>query len=131
MVNLKSKLKIIDNSGGIIGKCIKIIESKKKVKNQIGNLILTTVIKKKKKKKFKKKSIYYGLIIMISQRFKRLDGTFIKFKENRILLLTKNYKFLGSRVYGVNLKEFKLEILKNINKKQKYLKILSYFKSVV
>ena len=131
MINIQTKLHIVDNSGGILGRCIKIINSAKNTTGFIGSLILITIIKKKKKKKFKKRNVYYGLIIMISQYIKRKDGTFIKFNDNRVLLLSKNYKFLGSRVYGVNLKELKFQILKNQNKKQKYFKLLSYSNSII
>jgi len=71
------------------------------------------------------------MIIMISQYIKRKDGTYIKFTKNRILLLSKNYKFLGSRVYGITLKELKFQILKDQNKKQRYFKILSYSNSII
>jgi len=131
MVNIKTKLHIVDNSGGILGRCIKILNSAKNKTGFIGSLILITIIKKKKKKKFKKRNIYYGLIIMVSQYIKRKDGTFIKFYDNRVLLLSKNYKFLGSRVYGVNLKELKFQIIKDQNKKQKYFKLLSYSNSII
>lgn len=131
MINIRTKLFIADNSGGILGKCIKIINSGRNTTGFIGTLILITILKKKKKKKFKKRNIYYGMIIMISQYIKRKDGTYIKFTKNRILLLSKNYKFLGSRVYGITLKELKFQILKDQNKKQRYFKILSYSNSII
>jgi len=131
MINIETKLHIVDNSGGVLGRCIKIMDSAKNTSGFIGSLILITIIKKKKSKKLKKRNIYYGLIIMISQHIRRKDGTFIRFYENRVLLLSKNYKFLGSRIYGVNLKELKFQILKNQNKKQKYFKLLSYSNSII
>ena len=131
MINIKTKLHIVDNSGGILGKCIKILNAAKNKTGFIGSLILITIVKKKKKKKFKKRNIYYGLVIMISQYIKRKDGTFIKCYENRVLLLSKNFKFLGSRIYGVNLKELKFQILKDQYKKQKYFKLLSYSNSII
>jgi large subunit ribosomal protein L14 len=131
MINLKTKLRIADNSGGIIGKCIKILNSTKKSTRSIGSLILITIVKKKKRKQLKKRNIYYGLVIMVCNHIKRKDGTYVKFTENRVLLLSKNYKFLGSRIYGINLKELKYQIMKDQNKKQKYLKLLSYSNSII
>ena len=131
MINVRSKFIITDNSGGILAKCIKVFNSGKATTGLIGNLILVTILKKRKKKKFKKRNIYYGLIVMINQYIRRQDGTYIKFSQNRILLLSKNYKFLGSRIYGVNLKELKFQILKDQNKKQKYFKLLSYSNSII
>jgi len=131
MINTQTKLFVTDNSGGILAKCIKIINSGKKSTGFIGSLILITIVKKKKKKKLKKRNIYYGLIIMISQHIKRKDGTYIKFTKNRILLLSKTYKFLGTRVYGTILKELRFQMFNNQYKKQKYLKLLSYSNSII
>lgn len=132
MINSQTRLKVSDNSGGIIAKCIKGARSKRKPTALIGDLILITLVKKKKKKKLKKRIIYYGLIIMISKFICRVDGTFVKFNDNRVLLLSRSSrKFLGSRIYGINLKEFKWQLAHDEKKNQMYKKLLSYSKFIV
>jgi len=68
---------------------------------------------------------------MICQHIKRKDGTYIKFTKNRVLLLSKTYKFMGTRVYGTILKELRFQMFKNQYKKQKYVKLLSYSNSII
>jgi len=50
-----------------------------------------------------------------------MDGSYIKFFKNKILLLSDQLKFLGTRVYGPVPKEIKLGAKETL-----YKKIISY-----
>jgi ribosomal protein L14 len=82
-------------------------------------------------KKVKKRTIYLGLIVGISAWTPRLDGFFIKFFFNRVLVFNKNFKFLGSRVYGGILKEIKIKSLKDKNYRKFFQKIISYSSLII
>jgi len=131
MIHNETKIKIADNSGATLAKCIKIVSANNKTTGRVGNMILVSIKKKKHQKKIKKKIIYYGLIIMIAQSSKRKDGSFIKCSENRILIFSLNHKFIASRIYGPIMQELKIQIHKSKEKKQKYLKLLSYSESII
>lgn len=136
MVSVQTEIKISDNSGGSIAKCIKVIGLGCKKLGGVGDLLLITIKKKKRKfkKKIKKRLIYHGLIIMIKKVTRRQDGTFIKFEDNRVLLFSlsdQKSKFLGTRIYGAIMKELKFHIHKNKKYKQKYFKLLSYCNSII
>lgn len=65
--------------------------------------------------------MYFGLIISVKKKKKRLDGTYITFKKNMVLTLTENFKFAGTRVLFPLSKE-----VRNTKKKiQMFKKILS------
>jgi large subunit ribosomal protein L14 len=131
MIQVESKLKIIDNSGGKWGKCISV---KKKGKNPlatVGMLILVSLKKFSNRKKVNKRTIYIGLIAGINYWVKRIDGSFIKFFSNRLLLFNKQFKFLGTRIYGSILKEIKIKCLAGSKNKKYFLKIFSYSSSTV
>jgi len=131
MIKIESKLKVADNSGAKIVKCIKVYYSNNKNIGYVGSLILVSILKRKHQKKIKKKMIYYGLIISSNAYIKRVDGIFVKFTENRVLIFSKNNKFLGTRIYGPISKEIKIQIYNDINKKQKFFKLISYAKSII
>jgi large subunit ribosomal protein L14 len=63
MIYIQSKLRVADNSGGKIVKCINVIGKSKIAK--IGQIILVCLSKLVNNKKVKKKIIYLGLIISI------------------------------------------------------------------
>lgn len=131
MIYSESKLAVADNSGAKFVKCVRILSSKNHDVGRVGSILLTRVVKKNHSKKLKKKVLYYGLIIMIKQQVRRCDGTTIKFTDNRVLLFSNTYKFLGSRVYGPLMKEIRLHLHKNKKEKQKYLKIMTYANATI
>jgi large subunit ribosomal protein L14 len=116
VIYFHTNLKISDNSGGIIGKCIKIITSAKKKAN-VGELILVVIKKFLPTARVKKKKIYIGLIIRTKQSINRFDSTKIKFNENNIILLNKDKELLFSKIRG--------PIPRELRKSQKYGKIIS------
>lgn len=135
MIYKQTQLKVADNSGAHIVKCIKIIGTNKK-NGCIGNFILLTIKSKKQstKKKLKKKLIYHGLITMVKQNIIRLDGTIIKCNQNRILIFVNSNsqtKFLGTRIYGPIMRELKYNINTSKKTKQTYLKLLSYTQIII
>jgi large subunit ribosomal protein L14 len=136
MISVQTKIKISDNSGGSLAKCIKVIGLGNKRFGAVGDLLLITIKKKKRKfkKKIKKRLIYYGLVIMVKKVIRREDGTFVKFDDNRVLLFSSNdkkSKFLGTRIYGAIMKELRFHIHQNKKYKQKYFKLLSYCNSII
>jgi large subunit ribosomal protein L14 len=119
-----SYLKVVDNSGAKIAKILKVFKKKIKQTVYIGDLVLVSLKKFRSSKKLLKRSIYIGLVVGIKYWLFRKDGTLVKFFNNRVLIFNKQFKFLGSRVYGLILKEVKIQILK-------YKKYRNFFKKVV
>lgn len=58
MIIIGTKLLIVDNSGGKIAKCIRIIEKGKKKFASVGNTILVSLVKFINKKKVKKSYLH-------------------------------------------------------------------------
>jgi ribosomal protein L14 len=78
------------------------------------------------RKKVKKRTIYIGLLIGIKYWVKRFDGIYVKFFSNKILLFNKQFKFLGTRIYGILLKEVKVSNWKEKKYRNYFHKIINY-----
>jgi large subunit ribosomal protein L14 len=124
MIIIGTRLKVVDNSGGKIAKCIKIIGKTKTA--YVGNIILLSLKKFINRKKINKRIIYIGLVIGIKFWIRRLDGVFVKFFSNRALLFNKQFKFIGTRIYGILLKETKSKNLKEKKYRTYFHKIIAY-----
>jgi large subunit ribosomal protein L14 len=131
MIQVESQLKIVDNSGGKWGKCISVKRKGKHPSATIGMLILVSLKKFSNRKKVNKRTIYVGLIVGISYWISRVDGNLIKFFSNRLLLFNKQFKFLGTRVYGGILKEIRIKSITEKKNKKYFQKIFSYSSSTV
>ena len=124
MLTIGSNLCVIDNSGAKIAKCLKNLKKINKQIVTIGDLIIVVLKKFKSKKKIVKRTIYIGLVVGIKYWLNRKDGSLIRFFDNYVLIYNKQFKFLGSRVYSIILKEVKIKILK-------YKKYRTYFKKTI
>lgn len=103
MINKETLFYAIDNSGAGI---VKVIASTKKAfKNiDIGDFVLVSVKRLRKKRrifsKVKKGKIYIGLIAGLSkEKKKKVKHTFTRKDKNTIILLSRNYKLMGNRIY--------------------------------
>lgn len=124
MLNIGSNLCVVDNSGAKIAKCLKNLKKINKQIVTVGDLIIVVLKKFKSKKKIVKRTIYIGLVVGIKYWLNRKDGSLIRFFDNYVLIYNKQFKFLGSRVYSIILKEVKIKILK-------YKKYRTYFKKTI
>jgi len=121
MIQKSTLLKIIDNSGGRLARCVHVYGNKK---GNIGDKILVSVQKIKEKKitsksklKIENHVMYKALIIHNKIGIVRKDNTFLKFTKNSIVLLTRSQeKLICTRILGSLIKE-----LRN----KKYMKILT------
>ena len=120
MIYKETILKNADNSGIIWSKCINVSGKCNKNTARLGDRVLISVFRAKAKKNNKKKK-YHGLVISVKKFTKRKDGSYIKFFKNKVLLLSDQLKFLGTRVYGPIPKEIRVD-----DKEVLYKKIISY-----
>lgn len=92
----------------------------------MGRILLVSARKVRPKKKIVKKKIYRALLISTKKEQRRKRVTFIKFKDNRVLMLSDQNKFLGTRVYGPICKE-----MRGGNNELNYKTIISYSRATV
>ena len=99
MITLMSKVLIIDNSGGLVGRCIKVYNKKKTAK--IGDCIMVSVIKIAPESKIKKGEKFKAIIV----RSAIPDKYNVSWDDNAVVLVSKNIKTnefspIGSRIKG-------------------------------
>jgi large subunit ribosomal protein L14 len=126
MISKGSYLNVSDNSGARQVQCIHVLRNSRRRYARTGDIVLVTAKKLKPRKKIVKKKIYRALIISTTKGFRRPKGRTIKFHANRVLMLSDQKKFLGTRVYGPICREIpggKNEI--------QYKQIISYSHSTV
>jgi len=120
MILKSSVMSYSDNSGVKKIKCVRILGGSNKKTATTGNLIKVVVQDLRSKKKVALKKIYFGIVVGVKKKKARMDGSFISFHNNRVVLLSDQKKFLGTRVYGPVSKE-----IKGGKNKMRFRKILS------
>lgn len=103
MIQPRSIVKIADNTGAKIGRVFKVLGSSKKRYAQIGDVVVLSVQKAEPRKAVKKKDVLKAVVVRQVKAFRRKDGSYIRFDENAVVIVTKakkDYNAVGTRVFG-------------------------------
>lgn len=108
MIQPRTMLKVVDNTGAKIIQCFHVLGSTKKRFGQIGDVIVAAVKEAEPRRIVKKHDVVRALIVRQKKNFRRADGTYIRFDENAAVILegkTKDPK--GGRITGPVPREIK------------------------
>jgi len=104
MIQVGTYLNVADNSGARSVACIKVLKGYKQRYAVLGDLILVSVksirTKRRLSSKVKKGELFKALIIKTKLSNNFFFGDSLKFSENSVVLLNKNNKNLGTRIFG-------------------------------
>jgi large subunit ribosomal protein L14 len=106
MIQHGTYLNVQDNSGARSVMCIKVLKGYKSRYGYIGDLILISVKKLRTKRrllaKVKKGDVLKALIVRTKTKVKLLNnGNFNSFTENSVILINKQNKLIGTRIFGL------------------------------
>ena len=111
MIQSRSILKVIDNSGAKYVRCLKVL--KKKKEGYLGDLIIVSVLNLRRgrgrKIRVKRKELCLALISSIKYKKTRLGGQFIQSRTNSAILLNRQKKPIGNRIFGLVFRELRLK----------------------
>lgn len=100
MIQPESRLKVADNSGAKIIKCIRVLGGSFRNSGNIGDIIVASVQSAEVGGMVKKKDVVKAVIVRTSKGVGRADGTYIKFDENAAVILGNGNDPKGTRIFG-------------------------------
>lgn len=104
MIQPQSIVNIVDNSGGKVGRVFKVLGGSKKRYAEIGDKVVLSVQIAEPRKQVKKKDVLHGVVVRQRKAFRRVDGSYIRFDDNAVVILSKNEKDpfepKANRVFG-------------------------------
>ncbi len=83
------KAKIIHLYGGFFKKT-----------GKVGTYVLTAIPHRRVTRQFITKTIHLAIITTQKKKYQRINGIHIKFNLNKIVFLSDQKKFIGTRIYG-------------------------------
>lgn len=99
MVQQESRLNVADNSGAKRVLCIRVLGGRKKYAS-IGDKIVVTVKDAMPNGQVKKGTVSKAVVVRVNKEFRRKDGSYIRFDDNAVVLLTENEEPRGTRIFG-------------------------------
>jgi len=119
MIQLKTMLNCIDNSGAAIVECIKVLAQKRH--GRVGDRIVVVVQRQRNlpsdphssggsaagalTQKVRKGDIRHAVIVRTKKKYQRKDGSVVRFDDNACVLVNKAGEPIGTRLNGVVGKE--------------------------
>jgi large subunit ribosomal protein L14 len=100
MIQTQTRLAVADNTGAKEVMCIKVLGSSKRRYAHIGDVIVVTVKEALPSGTVKKKSVERAVVVRTRKELRRKDGTYIRFDENAVVIISKEGVPKGTRVFG-------------------------------
>lgn len=107
MIQMRTMLKVADNSGAKILQCIKVLGGSKRRYAQIGDIIVGAVKEAEPRKIVKKHDVVKAVIIRQKKSLRRADGSYIRFNDNAVVILEAGKEPKASRIFGPVARELK------------------------
>lgn len=100
MIQQESRLSVADNSGAKEVLCIRVLGGTRRRYAGIGDKIIVTVKDAIPSGNVKKGTVSKAVVVRTKKHVRRPDGSYIKFDDNAVVLLTANEEMRGTRIFG-------------------------------
>jgi large subunit ribosomal protein L14 len=100
MIQQESKLNVADNSGAKEVLVIRVLGGTRKKYASIGDKVVVTVKSALTSSNLKKGTVSKAVIVRTRKEVRRPDGSYIRFADNAVVLLTANDEPRGTRIFG-------------------------------
>ena len=115
MIQQESRCAVADNSGAKEVLCIRVLGGTRKRYASIGDKVVVTVKSALPSSDMKKGTVSRAVVVRTKKELRRPDGSYIRFDDNAVVLLTNLDEIRGTRIFGPVARELR----------DKYMKIVS------
>ncbi len=114
MIQTQTRMLVADNSGAKEAMCIKVLGGSKRRYAWVGDTVVVAIKKASPKWAVKKKSVERAVVIRTRKQVHRKDGTSLKFDDNACVIISKEGKPKGTRVFGPVARELRAKGFQSI-----------------
>ena len=101
MIQTQTMLKVADNSGAKMAKCIRILGGTRRRYASLGDIIVVAVKDAEPRKNVKKHQVLRAVVIRERAAVRRSNGSYIRFDDNAIVMLEgTSQEPKGTRILG-------------------------------
>ncbi|MCK9203219.1 MAG: 50S ribosomal protein L14 [Bacteroidales bacterium] len=100
MIQQESRLTVADNSGAKEVLCIKVLGGTRKRYARVGDRIIVTVKNAIPSGNIKKGTVSSAVVVRTKKEIRRNDGSYIRFDDNAVVLLSTAGEMIGTRIFG-------------------------------
>ena len=116
MIQPQSILEVADNSGAKRVQCIKVTGGSYRRYARIGDVVVVSVKEALPDGNIKKGTVAKGVVVRTKKETRRPDGSYIRFDQNAVVLISAEGDPIGTRIFGPVARELRWK---------EYMKIVS------
>jgi len=116
MIQNESRLKVADNSGAKEVLVIRVLGGTRRRYASVGDQVVVTVKDAMPSGNVKKGVVSKAVIVRTKKEVRRVDGSYIRFDDNAVVLLNAQGEMRGTRIFGPVARELR---------EKDYMKIVS------
>lgn len=100
MIQQESKVKVADNTGAREVLVIRVLGGSHRRYARIGDVVVASVKDAVPNQQIRKGDIVKAVVVRTAKERRRPDGSYIRFDDNAVVLLSDKYNPRGTRVFG-------------------------------
>lgn len=100
MIQLRTRLKVADNSGARVVECIRVLGGSSRRYARVGDTIVVAIKQVTPGSPILKGEMSRAVVVRQKQPIRRADGSIIRFDENAVVLISDQQTPRGTRVFG-------------------------------
>ena len=122
MIQMQSMVDVADNTGAKVARCIKVLGGTSRRTASLGDIIVVSIQKALPGSAVKAGDVVKGVIVRVRYGNRRVDGSYVRFDKNAIVLIDADGNPKGTRIFGAVARELR---------DRKFMKIISLASEVV
>jgi len=122
MIQSYTRVRVADNTGARELMCIRVLGGTRKRYAKIGDIFIATVKDANPGGVVKKSDVVTAVLVRSVKKYRRKDGSYIRFDENAAVIIDKQGNPRGTRIFGPVARELR---------EKNYMKIISLSPEVV
>ena len=122
MIQSYTRVRVADNTGARVLMCIRVLGGTRKRYAKIGDTFIATVKDANPGGVVKKSEVVTAVLVRSVKKYRRKDGSYIRFDENAAVIIDKAGNPKGTRIFGPVARELR---------EKNYMKIISLSPEVV
>ena len=121
MIQMQTMVNVADNTGAKTARCIKVLGSNRRYAG-LGDIVVVAVQRALPNGGVGKKAVVKGVVVRTRKPYRRVDGSYVRFDANEIVLVDNDNNPRGTRIFGAVARELR---------DQRFMKIISLASEVV
>lgn len=100
MIQPRSILEVADNSGAKRVQCIKVMGGSQRRYARLGDIVVVSVKEAIPDSNIKKGEKAKAVVVRTKKEHRRPDGSYIRFDQNAVVLISPQNEPIGTRIFG-------------------------------